>query len=148
MENIKELKDSIVLYENKKPNSSISEYLQDISLFTDSNDEKMSKTNSVSLMTIHFAKGTEFKIVFLIGLNEGIFPSIRLNQQNDIEEERRICYVGMTRAKEKLFLSCSLGYSPTLQKEFIISRFINEIGKENYQLKQAEFKSISNADLS
>jgi DNA helicase-2/ATP-dependent DNA helicase PcrA len=98
-------------------------------------------------MTIHFAKGTEFKVVFIIGMNEGIFPSIRLNSETDMEEERRIAYVGITRGMEKLYLTCNLGFSPISSEKLIPSRFIKEIGKENYRAETSEMVAISKADL-
>lgn len=86
----------------------------------------------VTLMTVHSAKGTEFPIVFIVGLEEGLFPHARsLNEKNEIEEERRLCYVAMTRAKEKLYLLYSkrrFYFGENAQNQ--ISRFIGEIPEE------------------
>jgi DNA helicase-2/ATP-dependent DNA helicase PcrA len=98
-------------------------------------------------MTIHFAKGTEFKVVFIIGMNEGVFPSYRPNLATDMEEERRIAYVGITRAMEKLYLTCNIGFSPISSEKLIPSRFIKEIGKNNYRSEVSQMVSISKADL-
>jgi DNA helicase-2/ATP-dependent DNA helicase PcrA len=98
-------------------------------------------------MTIHFAKGTEFKVVFIMGMNEDIFPSYRLQSQNDMEEERRIAYVAITRSMKKLFLTCNLGFSPISSDKLTPSRFLKEIGKNNYQEMRSEMKTISEIDL-
>lgn len=95
--------------------------------------------NVVTLMTIHSAKGTEFPIVFVIGLEEGLFPHARsLNEKNEIEEERRLCYVAMTRAKEKLYLSYTkhrFYFGENAHNQ--ISRFIAEIPPELIDMLQS-----------
>jgi DNA helicase-2/ATP-dependent DNA helicase PcrA len=98
-------------------------------------------------MTIHFAKGTEFKIVFIIGMNEDVFPSYRLQNQVDMEEERRIAYVAITRSMQRLFFTCNLGFSPISSNQLTPSRFLNEIGKNNYQEVHSKMKTISKVDL-
>ncbi len=91
------------LFRNAK--GSITEFLSEIALYTDQ-DIKVQTTNKVNLMTIHAAKGLEFNTVFIVGLEEGVFPYIkRLDSPLDIEEERRLFYVAMTRAKEELYIS-------------------------------------------
>ena len=83
----------------------------------------------ITLMTVHSAKGTEFSIVFMIGMEEGLFPHSRsINERDEVEEERRLCYVAMTRAKDKLYISYTqkrfyFGESSANQ----VSRFINDI---------------------
>ena len=89
--------------------------------------------DTVTLMTLHNAKGLEFPVIFIVGLEEGIFPHIRsiTGSYDDVEEERRLCYVGITRAREKVFLTSSiLHYIYGDQRERLISRFINEIPEE------------------
>ncbi len=105
IENIMEFKSVIYDYEKNEPNISLSEFMEKITLMAevDNHDEN---DNSVVMMTMHSAKGLEFPVVFLVGLEEGLFPSWRSKEsQKEMEEERRLCYVGMTRAKEKLFLT-------------------------------------------
>ncbi|MCE5328927.1 UvrD-helicase domain-containing protein [bacterium] len=111
---------------------SLHDFLQEISLVSevDNYDED---ADTVTLMTLHNAKGLEFPIVFIVGLEEGIFPHVRsiTGGYDDVEEERRLCYVGITRAKEKVFLTSSiLHYIYGDQRERLISRFIGEIPDE------------------
>ena len=111
---------------------SLHDFLQEISLLSeiDNYDEN---ADTVTLMTLHNAKGLEFPVIFIVGLEEGIFPHIRsiTGSYDDVEEERRLCYVGITRAREKVFLTSSiLHYIYGDQRERLISRFINEIPRE------------------
>jgi DNA helicase-2/ATP-dependent DNA helicase PcrA len=109
---------------------SLYDFLQEISLVSeiDNYDEN---ADTVTLMTLHNAKGLEFPVIFIVGLEEGIFPHIRsiiAGSYDDVEEERRLCYVGITRAREKVFLTSSiLHYIYGDQRERLISRFVNEI---------------------
>jgi DNA helicase-2/ATP-dependent DNA helicase PcrA len=91
--------------------------------------EEGGKKDAVNLMTLHAAKGLEFPVVFMVGMEEGLFPHSRsLMDKNELEEERRLCYVGMTRAKEKLFLTYSRKRLFFGQKTTnIVSRFILEL---------------------
>jgi DNA helicase-2/ATP-dependent DNA helicase PcrA len=94
------------------PNPLFDDYLQNVTLLTSQDD--MNEGNYVSLMTIHIAKGLEFDYVFVISMNEGSFPSMRVENESGHdgkEEERRLAYVAMTRAKKKLFMTCNTGYS-------------------------------------
>lgn len=109
LSNVQELVNAIKQFEddskkrNEKP--TLSKYLEEISLRADIDEFEESK-NTVTLMTLHLAKGLEFKVVFITGLEEGLFPINAANSfEDDMEEERRLMYVGMTRAKKKLFLS-------------------------------------------
>ena len=105
IDNIFELLNSINEYVKQTPNATIDGYLERVSLITDI-DTWDEKSNAVTLMTLHSAKGLEFPVVFITGLEEGLFPLIRSGDVGaDLEEERRLFYVGTTRAKEKLFLS-------------------------------------------
>ena len=89
------------------PGSGIVEALTEIPLMTDQDSAEMIP-DAVNMLTLHAAKGLEFPVVFLIGLEEGIFPSARaVEGEGDLSEERRLCYVGMTRARERLYMSCS-----------------------------------------
>jgi DNA helicase-2/ATP-dependent DNA helicase PcrA len=103
-------------------------FLEEISLLTDI-DNYDESTDGLVLMTLHNAKGLEFPVVFIIGMEEGIFPHSRsMNSISELEEERRLCYVGITRAREKVFLSSSQSHSIYGDTSFrTVSRFINEI---------------------
>jgi DNA helicase-2/ATP-dependent DNA helicase PcrA len=94
---------------------------------------------TITLMTVHAAKGTEFKNVFLIGMEEGLFPhSKSLMEKEGLEEERRLCYVGMTRAKEKLYLSFAkkrLYFGQKLRNP--VSRFIKDIPEDLIEQKES-----------
>ncbi len=108
------------------------EFLNQITLQTDKEGEEESET--VKLMTIHSAKGLEFPVVFVTGFTEGIFPSsktVEERKQLGLEEERRLCYVAITRAEERLFLTDSEGFSQN-ETNKLPSRFLSEIGEENY----------------
>ncbi|MGL5630580.1 MAG: ATP-dependent helicase [Mycoplasmoidaceae bacterium] len=126
LENLTELKNSIISYQIDNPNNTISDYLQEISLYTDS-EEKILFDKYVTLSTVHSSKGLEFKNVFIIGFNEDLFPSFRSLNEDGIEEERRIAYVAMTRAKENLFISSNSGINYQNSKIKTPSRFLNEI---------------------
>jgi DNA helicase-2/ATP-dependent DNA helicase PcrA len=115
-------------------------------LYSSSNDKRLEK-DEVTLMTIHTAKGTEYKIVFLIGMNEGVFPSVRPSDNSDkLEEERRTAYVGITRAMDKLFISAPGGYDPIHKVGLTPSRFIREIGNNNFQSDTRTSFNISQDD--
>lgn len=143
-ENIDELINAVILYEKEHEDATISNYLQEISLYTDTSEQKITNDDVVSLMTVHVAKGSEYKIVFLIGFSNGIFPP---SKSTDFQEERRIAYVALTRAKELLFITCSDGFSYS-GGTMGPSLFLKEIGENNLEKIKQEYKSISNADLS
>ncbi len=99
-----------------------------------SGEDREGPRDAVKLMTIHAAKGLEFPVVFLVGLTEGIFPSSKTVEERKkagLEEERRLCYVAITRARERLFLMDSEGFSENGIKK-LPSRFLREIGEQNY----------------
>lgn len=134
IENLEEFKTITKNFEEKNGIISLSDFLNEISLVSDVEEYK-NNTEVVTLMTIHSAKGLEFNNVFLIGLEEGLFPHRNsLMNIEEIEEERRLCYVALTRAKQKLYLI-------NAQKRTIFgetgmnvqSRFVNEIGLENLE---------------
>ncbi len=132
IENIEELRSGIndFILEQKEladGDTSITRYLQDISLYSET--DKNFSADRVSLMTIHMAKGLEFKVVYVVGIEENLFPSIlSLNSSEDLEEERRLFYVAMTRAKDKLILShCDFRFKWGNIIECEPSRFIEEV---------------------
>ena len=108
LENVRELLTSINGYlENAEGEPSLSGFLDEIALYTDLDNHDPNE-DCVVMMTMHSAKGLEFPVVFVVGVEEGIFPGIRaIGEQEEMEEERRLCYVAMTRAREKLYLTCA-----------------------------------------
>ena len=125
--NVNALFDDINHFISSHPDSTFEEYLQNVSLLTSQDD--MNEGNYVSLMTIHVAKGLEFENVFIIGMNEGSFPSARSQEErggDGMEEERRLCYVAMTRAKKQLFMTCNSGYSYVTDNHAVPSQFFKE----------------------
>ena len=134
LENIDELRNKIVSYEEDAEEPSLIELLEDISLVADTDEPDDDGENKVSLMTLHSAKGLEFPVVFIVGMEEGLFPSnmaINSDDPDAVEEERRLCYVGITRAKEELFLSGATTRMINGSRMYPAeSRFIHEIPKE------------------
>ena len=141
MENVLELLRTMENYEKENDPKDLNGYLEEINLYTES-DEDQNK-DKVSLMTVHRAKGTEFRYVFIIAFNDGVFPSMNAE---DIQEERRIAYVGLTRAKEFLSISCNRGFG-YLSNSSDESEFVDEIGKKNLEIYNPKTKAISNLDL-
>ncbi|MBQ7119167.1 MAG: UvrD-helicase domain-containing protein [Oscillospiraceae bacterium] len=127
IENIMELKSNIVEYE-KEEGATLSGFLEEVSLFTDL-DKYNADDDCVTLMTIHSAKGLEFPTVFVCGLEEGMFPSLRsFDSPEEIEEERRLFYVAATRAKRALFMTYARTRTMFGQTKYgKISRFVTEI---------------------
>lgn len=128
--NISELVSSSIQY--SKSNKSILEFMSDISLYSDTDKNENNKDNSVTLSTIHASKGLEYDTVFIIGLEENIFPSNIMEDDTDIkekiEEERRLAYVAITRAKNNLFISATkrrMKFGKNITNK--LSRFITEI---------------------
>ena len=136
IQNIEELLNGIKDFvdNNEFEDKSVSSFLQNIALATDQDNEDDDR-NKVSLMTIHLAKGLEFPYVYIVGLEENLFPSaMNLNSRNELEEERRLFYVALTRAEKKVFLSYVLSryrWGKLVDSEQ--SRFINEIKDEYIQ---------------
>lgn len=149
LDNLQGLINSIKEYEEKTKQAgeqpSLSGYLQDVSLVSGADDDH-ANTGGVTLMTIHLAKGLEFPVVFLTGLEEGLFPiSSGRTSPEDMEEERRICYVGMTRAQKKLFLthaSTRRVFGQTNSN--LASRFLYETG---LMVKETRFMPSDNIDF-
>ncbi|MBR2809513.1 MAG: UvrD-helicase domain-containing protein [Erysipelotrichaceae bacterium] len=130
IENVKELINDINSYQKAYPDSSLDEYLQMVSLYIDK--ENASISDAVRLMSVHSAKGLEFKNVFIIGMNERVFPSDKsLNEGiSGLEEERRLAYVAYTRAMEHLTLTDNQAYSYVVGGLKTTSRFVGEIDEE------------------
>lgn len=129
LDNLAELKQAIYDFQRKAGEEvTLGNYLDHAALFT--NMDQTEKAQAVKLMTIHTAKGLEFPAVFLCGLSEGIFPGKRANTREKLEEERRLCYVAFTRAKDRLFLSDAAGanYDGSFRYP---SRFLFNAEKEN-----------------
>ncbi len=131
IENLDEFLTVAIEFEEQFAENTLAEFLEGITLSSDL-DNMEETEDSVTLMTLHSAKGLEFPVVFLVGMEEGIFPGYKsIGEPKELEEERRLCYVGITRAKENLFLTCS-------KKRTIfgstscnaVSRFLKEIPKE------------------
>jgi DNA helicase-2/ATP-dependent DNA helicase PcrA len=130
-ENLRELAGVGAEYDERAPEPTLTGFLEEISLITDT-DRVEGEDAGVTLMTLHNAKGLEYPVVFIIGMEEGVFPHIRsLGDADQLEEERRLCYVGITRARERLYLLNAwsrslwggLNYNPA-------SRFLSEIPGE------------------
>ncbi len=129
LENLNELINSVREFSKTNPGATVNDYLQAVSLYSDTDD--MNGDNTVTIATVHSAKGLEFPVVFVVGLEDGIFPSLRENENSSehMEEERRLMYVAVTRAKRRLYLSYAKSrflYGDT--KYRIPSRFLTECG--------------------
>ena len=139
VENVEELRTSILRYMEESTEPTLGGFLEETALFTDA-DEDDGGRDKVMLMTIHSAKGLEFDNVFLIGMEDGIFPGSRsLDNEDDMEEERRLAYVAVTRAKKQLYVTSAgrrMIFGQTQHN--VTSRFIREIGKEHY-IKQDNY---------
>ena len=121
----------VVLADNASRYDTLEEFLADAALMS-SADETSGK-NSVTLMTLHAAKGLEFPVVFMVGLEEGLFPSSRAEEEADMEEERRLAYVGMTRAMQDLFLTWAQSRFAFGGRNYTMpSRFLTELGFDPY----------------
>jgi DNA helicase-2/ATP-dependent DNA helicase PcrA len=148
-ENVQELLSGIKAYtlsekpvleeDEVAPENDLAAYLQQISLLTDQ-DAKDDNPNKVKMMTIHASKGLEFPSVFVVGLEENLFPSmLSLNTRDELEEERRLFYVAITRAQDRLFLSYANSRVKFGSIQFNdVSRFIEEVGLNNLDMSQAK----------
>jgi len=137
LENLNELMTATEDFQEQNRDASLPEFLDQVALITDAEqqiaaDGKRENTDTVTLMTLHNAKGLEFALVFMAGMEEGLFPHSRSAESDEeLEEERRLCYVGITRAKERLILTHALerrlyGYP----QANLVSRFVQEIPSE------------------
>ena len=131
IQNLDELLTVAMEFEKESADNTLADFLEGITLASDT-DEIDENQDKVTLMTLHSAKGLEFPVVFLVGMEEGIFPGYKsIQEESGLEEERRLCYVGMTRAKERLFLTCSRTrtiFGSTSCNA--VSRFMKEVPKE------------------
>ena len=147
IENVKSLFDDLRHYLTSNPDAKFEEYLQNVALVSAQDD--IIEGDFVTLMTVHTAKGLEYPVVFVVKLNQGIFPSNRALEEggyNAMEEERRLAYVAFTRAKERLYLTFSRGYNYVVRSDLSESQFIKESGnmivsrptsiRDNYQRSQ------------
>ena len=135
VKNIEELLNSIIELEKRNPHISLADYLDMVSL-TASTDEMEENENFVKLMTIHSSKGLEFDYVFIAGMEDGLFPSCSFeSSEEDIEEERRLCYVAVTRAKKELYISYASERMTWGQMNYNRkpSRFIYEMKQDNLE---------------
>jgi DNA helicase II / ATP-dependent DNA helicase PcrA len=136
LENLQELVGVGREYVQQAQEPSLSGFLQEISLYSDQ-DAIRGEQSLVTLMTIHNAKGLEFKAVFVIGMEEGIFPHIRSIEEQGVEEERRLAYVGMTRAEERLVLTHATSRSLWGNRTFNLpSRFLDELPEEGVAVER------------
>ncbi len=137
IENIEELKSKAIEYEEKVENPSFEGFLDNISLVSDV-DNYDEEQDAVVLMTLHSAKGLEFPVVFMCGMEYGLFPSMMAEmEEGGIEEERRLCYVGITRAKSRLYMTWARSrtlYGKTEAR--MITRFISEISAEHLDIEE------------
>ena len=132
LENINELIQSIEEFHEEYEGATLREFLEDVALLTDI-DRWNEDTNAVTLMTLHSAKGLEFPVVFMTGMEEGLFPLIRADEEViDDEEERRLFYVGLTRAQDKVYLTYAQQRRRWGSEDMngIMSRFIRELPEE------------------
>ncbi len=127
VENLQELVGVAQEFRREREEPTLSSFLQEISLVSDQ-DALQGDGGVVTLMTIHNAKGLEFRAVYVLGLEEGIFPHARSIEDNEIEEERRLCYVGMTRAMERLVLTHASARTLFGRRDYNLpSRFLDEL---------------------
>ncbi len=143
IDNLNEFISAASEYEENNPDDTIYDYLENLSLISDM-EKTEDKDNSILLMTMHSAKGLEFPVVFVVGMDEGLFPGKRSIDEGNIEEERRLFYVAITRAREKLYLTSSqLRRSYGKPIYYKTSRFVDEIRENIKELENKTFNSFS-----
>lgn len=131
IENLEEFLTVAIEFEEQSVDNSLAEFLESITLSSDV-DNLEENQDTVTLMTLHSAKGLEFPVVFLVGMEEGIFPGYKsIGEPKELEEERRLCYVGITRAKNNLYFTCAKHRTIFGSTSYnAMSRFIEEIPEE------------------
>ncbi len=143
LENVKELKSFIATHVSQTGDDTLEGFLDEVSLYTDLQGMDMDE-NTVTLMTIHSAKGLEFPTVFITGMEEGVFPSLQaIGETEQMEEERRLAYVAITRAKKRLFITSArqrmvFGQTATHR----VSRFVDEIPPEHIDRPYSDLKPV------
>jgi DNA helicase-2/ATP-dependent DNA helicase PcrA len=143
IENLLELVGVAREYQERAEEPTLSEFLQQLSLYSDQ-DDLSAERSLVTLMTLHNAKGLEFRAVFLIGMEEGVFPHARSLEEQGLEEERRLAYVGLTRAKERLTLTHASSRSLWGSRGFNLpSRFLDELPQEEIERERLRPSSWS-----
>lgn len=157
IENIEQLINSVSEYEQRSTTPTLAEYLETVALTTDIDSMETDTTDLVPLMTIHSAKGLEFPFVFIVGMEEGYMPHQRsIDSEEAVEEERRLCYVGITRAEEQLFLLHAKARRTWGGTEYRVpSRFIEEIephlikhvDRYNSAFSQSEVSYVQEAEV-
>lgn len=143
IDNINEFISAASEYEENNPDDTIYDYLENLSLISDL-EKTEDKEDSVVLMTMHAAKGLEFPVVFVVGLDDGLFPGKRSIDEGNVEEERRLFYVAITRAREKLYLTSSevrRSYGQPIY--YKTSRFMDEIRENIKELENKTFASFN-----
>jgi len=142
IENLEELIGVAREYETTAEEPSVEEFLQQVALFSEQDNLK-SDEGIVTLMTIHNAKGLEYPVVFLIGMEDGVFPHMRSIEAGDVEEERRLAYVGITRAEQKLYLTYARRRSLHGGTEWNLpSRFLDEIPRDMAERQTTEQRTF------
>src|SRR4051794_11085929 len=143
IENLQELVGVAQEYQHTAEEPSLSGFLQEISLYSDQ-DALRGEQSLVTLMTLHNAKGLEFRVVFMIGMEEGIFPHARSIEEQGLEEERRLAYVGMTRAEERLVLTHASARSLYGSRSYnLASRFLDELPADRVERSRLQPASWS-----
>ena len=147
LDNLEEFKSISATYEARTGSNNISDFLEEISLVADIEEHKQQE-DAVTLMTLHSAKGLEFKVVFIVGMEDGIFPHQNsFTEPGGLEEERRLCYVGITRAKEKLYLSNAKKRMLYGKENLTVpSRFIKEIPEDLIEYTKSSIKEEKKID--
>ena len=138
-DNLQEFKNTADEYTETNSDEALTPFLESISLVSDI-DNLDEQTNALTLVTLHQSKGLEFPVVFIVGMEEGLLPHIRsLEDESEMEEERRLCYVGLTRAKERLYLQRAFrrGFRGSSEPS-TPSRFLAEIPRELFGAKLAK----------
>ena len=143
LQNLDELNNNLIRYKEENPDGELSDFLEEVALMTDI-DNYNAEADTVVLMTLHASKGLEFPVVFIPGMEEGIFPGMQsMYDSAEIEEERRLAYVGITRAKQKLYLlntRSRIIFGAT--KYNLPSRFLNELPADCYETRVPPKKPI------